>query len=84
LAAIAPPFGELTCYAPWSKEHLSKYRQEIEACDAIMMMACGDGFQVVREFVLENEFGLIKPIYPANDAIGHMGGGPSPFREKRM
>jgi ferredoxin len=82
LAAIAPPFGEFTCYAPWSKERLSKYRQEIEACDAILMMSCGDGFQVVRESVLENEFGLVKPIYPANDAIGHMGGGPSAFREK--
>ncbi len=30
LAAIAPPFGEFTCYAPWSKERLSKYRQQIE------------------------------------------------------
>lgn len=84
LAAIAPPFGEFTCYAPWSKERLSKYRQEIEECDAILMMACGDGLQVVRESVLENEFGLVKPIYPANDAIGHMGGGPSSFREKCM
>ena len=84
LAAIAPPFGEFTCYAPWSKERLSKYRQEIETCDAVLMMACGDGSQVVREFVLENEFGLVKPIYPANDAIGHMGGGPSSFREKCM
>jgi len=84
LAAIAPPFGEFTCYAPWSKERLSKYREEVEECDAILMMACGDGFQVVREFVLENEFGLVKPIYPANDAIGQMGGGPSAFREKCM
>jgi len=82
LAAIAPPFGEFTCYAPWSKERLSKYRHEIEDCDAVLMMACGDGLQVVREFVLENEFDLVKPIYPANDAIGHMGGGPSTFREK--
>jgi hypothetical protein len=84
MAAIAPPLGEFTCYAPWRKERLSKYRHEIEECDAILMMSCGDGFQVVREFVLENEFGLIKPIYPANDAIGHMGGGPSFFREKCM
>jgi ferredoxin len=82
LAAIAPPFGEFTCYAPWSKERLSKYRHEIEECDAILMMSCGDGFQVVREFVLENEFGRVKPMYPANDAIGHMGGGASVFREK--
>ena len=84
LAAVAPPFGEFACYAPWSKERLSKYRQEIEECDAILMLTCGDGLQVVRESVLENEFGLVKPIYPANDAIGHMGGGPSTFREKCM
>ena len=59
LAAIAPPFGEFTCYAPWSKERLSKYRQEIEECDATLMMACGDGFQVVREFVLEDVAPLV-------------------------
>ena len=31
---------------------------------------------------MEDEYGLIKPIYPANDALGHMGGGPTLFREK--
>ena len=82
LAAIAPPFGEFTCYVPWSKARLEPHRKEIEQCDAILMMTCGDGLQVVREFILEDEYGLVKPIYPANDAIGHMGGGPSLFREK--
>jgi len=82
LAAIAPPFGEFTCYAPWSKARLSNYRQAIEECDAILMLTCGDGLQVVREFVLEGEFSLVKPIYPANDPIGHMGGGPALFKEK--
>ena len=82
LAAITVPFGEFTCYAPWSKERLKPHRQQIEDCDAILMMTCGDGLQVVREFVLEEEWGLAKPIYPANDPIGHMGGGPSLFREK--
>lgn len=84
LAAIAPPFGEFACYAPWSKERLSKHRQEISECDAILMLTCGDGLQVVRESVLENEFGLVKAIYPATNPIGHMGGGPSVFREKCM
>jgi len=82
LAAIAPPFGEFTCYAPWSKARLSKYRREIEECDAILMLTCGDGLQVVREFILEGEFDLLKPIYPGTNAIGHMGGGPTLFREK--
>ena len=84
LAAVAPPFGEFTCYAPWSKERLSKYRDEIEKCDAILMLSCGDGLQVVRESILEEEFGLVKPIYPATNPIGHMGGGPATFREKCM
>ena len=52
LAAIAPPFGEFTCYAPWSKARLSGYRREIEECDAVLMLSCGDGLQVVREFIL--------------------------------
>jgi hypothetical protein len=30
LATIAPPFGEFTCYAPHSKPHLDKYREELE------------------------------------------------------
>jgi len=82
LAAIAPPFGEFTCYAPWSKSRLSQYRKEIEESDAILMLTCGDGLQVVRELILEEEFDLVKPIYPATNPIGHMGGGPALFKEK--
>jgi hypothetical protein len=48
------------------------------------MLTCGDGLDVVREFVLENEFGLIESIYPATNPIGHMGGGPSASQEKCM
>jgi len=84
LATIAPPFGEFTCFAPWSEERISKFLPEIRECDAILMMTCGDGLQVVREIVLENKFGLIKPIYPATNPIGHMGGGPATFSEKCM
>jgi len=82
LAAIAPPFGEFTCYAPWSKARLGNYQQAIDECDAILMLSCGDGLQVVREFVIEGEFGLLKPIYPGTNPIGHMGGGPTLFKEK--
>jgi ferredoxin len=82
LASIAPPFGEFTCYAPWSKERLGKYRKEIEECDAILMLSCGDGLQVVRELILEEEYKLQKPIYPGTNPIGHMGGGPTLFKEK--
>jgi len=82
LAAIAPPFGEFTCYAPWSKSRLSQYRKQIEESDAILMLTCGDGLQVVRELILEEEFEITKPIYPATNPIGHMGGGPTLFKEK--
>ena len=82
LAAIAPPFGEFTCYAPWSKNRLNPFKKEIKDCDAILMLSCGDGLQVVREFILEEELEIIKPIYPGTNPIGHMGGGPALFREK--
>lgn len=81
LAAVAPPFGEFTCYAPWTKERLSNYQREIAESDAILMLTCGDGLQVVRELI-EGEFGLLKPIYPGTNPIGHMGGGPTLFKEK--
>ncbi len=82
LAAIAPPFGEFTCYAPWSINRLGEYRKEIEECDAILMLTCGDGLQVVREFILEGEYSIVKPIYPGTNPMGHMGGGPVVFKEK--
>jgi hypothetical protein len=64
------------------KSRLTQYRKEIEDSDAILMLTCGDGLQVVRESILEEEFEITKPIYPATNPIGHMGGGPSLFREK--
>ena len=81
LAAIAPPFGEFTCYVPQSKPHLDKHREEIDKCDAVLMLSCGDGLQVVRK-VLEEGYGVTKPVYPSLDAVGHMGGGPTLFEEK--
>jgi hypothetical protein len=38
--------------------------------------------QTVRDDVIEAEFGLQKPVHPATDPIGHMGGGPARFEEK--
>lgn len=84
LAAIAPPLGEFTCYAPWITARLSPYRREIAECDAVLVLACGDGLQVVREFVVEKAFGLEKPVCPGTNPIGHMGGGPTLFTEKCM
>lgn len=83
VTAIPVPFGEFTCYAPWSKARLSEHRREIQESDAILIMACGDGLQVVQE-IIEEDFGLLKPIYPGTNPIGHMGGGPTLFKEKCM
>jgi len=65
-----------------SKCRLNQYKKQIQECDAILMLSCGDGLQVVRELILEEEFKIIKPIYPGTNPIGHMGGGPTLFKEK--
>ncbi len=63
IATIAPPFAEFKCFFPWSKEHLKPYRQQIEECDAILMMTCDDGFLMVQQLILEGEYAPVKPIY---------------------
>lgn len=81
VATVGVPPGEFTCYVPSTREWLSKYKQEIEACDALLVLACGDGLQVVQE-IIEEGFGLLKPVYPGIDTKGLMGGGPISFQEK--
>ena len=81
LGKIGLPFGIFTCYLPMSSMFLNEHRKEIEECDAIVMMACGDGAQAVRGY-LEDEWGIVKPIYPSNDALGFSSGGPSDFKEE--
>lgn len=82
LAAIAPPLNTFTCNLPQAKKQIEPYRDQLAEAEAILMLACGDGLQVVREGILEDEFGLVKPIYPGVDTIGLMGGGPDAFKEK--
>ena len=78
---IGAPFGVFACYKPMYSMLLKEHRKEIEECDAILMQSCGDGLQSVREY-LEEEMGIFKPIYPANDALGFSSGGPSDFKEE--
>lgn len=61
---------------------MSQHRRQVEECEAVLMMCCGDGLQTVWDHIIEEEFGLAKPVYPATNPIGHMGGGPSRFEEK--
>jgi len=81
IAAISVPFGEFSCYAPWVIKRISGYMEELKSCDAVLMLSCGDGLQVMRD-IMEEKFGLVKPIYPATNPVGHMGGGPTVFKEK--
>ena len=82
LAAIQVPYGEFTCYAPQSSKRLSQHMQALEGCDAILMLSCGDGLQVISEILYEGEKRVMKPLIPGNDTVGLMGGGPEVFKEK--
>ncbi|MGY4707350.1 methylenetetrahydrofolate reductase C-terminal domain-containing protein [Candidatus Bipolaricaulota sp. J31] len=79
LAAVSPGINEFICYAPTTKSLLERHREELKGCDAVLVLACGDGAQVVRE-VME-ALGIVKPIYPGVDTLGLMGGGPAVFEE---
>jgi len=78
---IGLPFAVFACYTPMSSMFLKEHRKEIEECDAMLMMACGDGMQAVREY-LEEEMDIARPMYPSNDALGFSSGGPVKFREE--
>ena len=78
---IAPPLGIFTCYLPMSSMLLEEHKNELEECDAILMQSCGDGLQAVRGY-LEEEMGIVKPIYPSNNALGFSSGGPTKFKEE--
>jgi len=78
---IGLPFAVFACYVPMSSMILKEHRKEIEECDAMLMQSCGDGAQVVRAY-LEEEMGIVKPMYPANNAMGFSGGGPAVFKEE--
>jgi len=78
---IGLPFGVFTCYLPMASMFLKEHRKEMEECDAILMMSCGDGLQAVRGY-LDEEMGIVKPMYPSNNALGFSSGGPTDFREE--
>ncbi|NQE45657.1 hypothetical protein C5S31_06530 [ANME-1 cluster archaeon GoMg2] len=77
---ISMPLGMSACENEKLSIFLKKKQKEVENCDAILMMSCGDGVQVATEYT-EEEMGIIKNVYPANDAIGLVGGGPYKFKE---
>ena len=74
------PLGISACEIDMSSKFLEKKRKAIEAADAVLMMSCGDGVQVVCEYI-DNKIGVTKPVVPANDALGLVGGGPTKFKE---
>jgi len=78
---IGLPFAVFACYLPMSSMFLKEHSEEIEKCDAILMQSCGDGAQAVRGY-LEEEMGIVKPMYPSNNALGFSSGGPTKFKEE--
>lgn len=80
LAKIKLPLDVYVCYLPMSSKYLRKNMEAIKNCDALLMLCCGDGLQVVRRYLEEQ--GVFKPIYPAVDSLGFFGGGPSKFIEE--
>ncbi len=81
LAEIGLPFAVFCCYLPMSQMFVKENQEEFKKADAILMMSCGDGLQVIREY-LDEKLGIVKPIYPANNPLGFFGGGPSEFSEE--
>jgi len=78
---IPLPFAVFACYRPFASMFLEKHIKELEECDAVLMMSCGDGLQNVRE-ILDEDLEISRPIYPATNAMGVSGGGPAEFIEK--
>jgi hypothetical protein len=74
------PFAVFACYKPFSSMFVEEHKKDFEDCDAVLMMSCGDGLQTVREIL--DEMGIVKPFYPAVNAMGVSGGGPDKFIEK--
>jgi len=81
IGKIGMPFGILACYLPLSSRFYEQNRGLLEEADAILGQSCGDGQQALREY-LEEEMGLVKPVYPATNALGLSSGGPTNFRER--
>ena len=77
---ISMPLGMSACENEKLSIFLKGKQKDVENCDAILMMSCGDGVQVATEYV-DEEMGLAKAVIPANDAIGLVGGGPTKFKE---
>lgn len=82
LSAIALPLGEFACYAPQCRIRIAQHKKEMEECDAILALCCGDGLQIVNEILLEGDVKIYKPVLPATDTLGLMGGGPDLYKEK--
>jgi len=80
LARIGLPFGFLCCYLPVSSKFVEEHIEAFKACDAVLMMSCGDGAQTVREYL--DEKGIVKPLFCVNNALGYSGGGPTQFHEE--
>nr|QNO54665.1 hypothetical protein MMBIEIEP_00012 [Methanosarcinales archaeon ANME-1 ERB7] len=77
---IPLPFSIQACEIEKSGVFLEKNRKELENRDAVLVMSCGSGVQVVADY-MDEKMGIAKSVIPANDAIGLVGGGPTHLKE---
>ncbi len=74
------PFSIQACDIEKSGVWLEKNRKELENRDAVLVLSCGDGVQVVTEY-MDEKMEITKAVIPGNDALGLVGGGPKKFKE---
>lgn len=67
---LATGVPERTCYIQHTTETLDAINEELIRADAVVVLGCGGAVQTVRQATEER--GLIKPIVPALNSIGHM------------
>ncbi len=77
---IVLPFSIQACEIEKSGVWLEKNRKKLEGYDAVLVLSCGSGVQVVADYINE-KMGFAVPVIPANDAIGLVGGGPRSLKE---
>nr|NIO20129.1 hypothetical protein [Candidatus Aenigmarchaeota archaeon] len=79
-AQIKLPLGIEDCEIEFSHAFLDANRKKIEDSDAMLILCCGNGVQVVADY-LDEKLGIAKPVFPSVDVIGVVGGGPNKYKE---
>ncbi len=76
VSQICLPLGIEACEIEFSHVFLEAAKKKIEGSDAMLILSCGNGVQVVIEY-LDEKMRLTKPVFPSVDVTGVVGGGPN-------